>query len=141
MGDSVWKDGLEFRHALCPASFLQIEALAKPVPGLGRPPAYMVIVRNYSKGRIDFDPAIWHLDWTDKKGNQKHELSENPDRFRFDSAPAIGRTTLFAGQSATGYVYFKQPNVKEVMLSVQVRSENGDVTVASIPVSTEAYRL
>jgi S1-C subfamily serine protease len=141
LGDPSWKDGIEYLHAFCSSSQLEVDAISKPLPGLGRPIAYLVVVRNFSQGRVDFDPSIWHLTWSDKKNNQMYELSEDPDRYRFDSARALGRTTLFAGQSASGYVYFKRPSVKAVTLFVQIKPSNGEIVVTGFPVSSEPYRL
>lgn len=65
---SIWKQGIEFRHALRPPG-VDVEVSPIPTPGFAGAPtplAYFVGIHNYSQGRIEADPAQWRLLWTEK---------------------------------------------------------------------------
>jgi hypothetical protein len=135
---SIWKQGVEFRHALCPPA-VDIEASPVPVPGFAGAPsplAYFVGVHNYSQKRIEIDPARWRLLWTEKKGTRREDRSLTARQVGISRLQqSFGRSTLLVGQSATGFVYFKKPKSKEAVIAIVFESGQGDPVTAQIAVS------
>jgi hypothetical protein len=141
---SVWKQGIEFRHTLCSPG---VDVVVSPIPAPGfmgapSPVAYMVKIENYSTVRIESDPALWRLLWTEKNGTAREdgtltERQAGPSRFADRS---FGRTTLFTDQSVAGFVYFKKPKSKDATIVIIFDSEQGRVS-AQIPVSAVPVRL
>jgi len=141
---SIWKQGIEFRHALCSPG-VDVEVSPRPVPGfMGAPSplAYMVAIHNYSSVRIESDPAQWRLFWTEKNGTPREDPTLNARQVGFSRLEqSFGRSTIFAGQSASGFVYFKKPKSKDAMIAVVFAPEQGPRITAQIEVSTTPVPL
>lgn len=135
---SVWKQGIEFRHTLCPPG-VDVEVSPSPIPGFAGAPspiAYIVSIRNYSATRVESDPAQWRLLWTEKKGTSHEDSSLTARQVGISRiGQTFGRSTLFADQSATGFVYFKKPKAKDALLAITFEPDNGSPVEARIPVS------
>jgi hypothetical protein len=143
--DSVWKDGFEVRRALCYSS-VAVEVVASPMPGFAgaaSPISYMVSIRNYSGSRIDSDPARWLLVWSDKKGKLYENASLNARRFLWaDVSQIFGRSTMFSGQSMSGFVYFQgRAKSKDGRIVITFAAHQDFETKVAIPVSTVPLSL
>jgi len=136
--ESNWKQGIEFRHALCPSG-VDVEVSPIPAPGFAGAPsplAYFVGIHNYSRGRIEIDPARWRLFWTEKKGTQREDPSLTARQVGISRLEqSFGRTTLFAGQSTMGFVYFKKPKSKDAMIAIVFEPDQRPLVTVQIPVS------
>jgi hypothetical protein len=136
---SIWKQGIEFRHALCPPC-VDVEVSPRPVyssPHSASPIAYMVAIHNHSAARIRSDPSHWHLLWTEKKGTPREDPSLNARQvgiYRLNQS--FDRSTwLFAGQAATGFVYFKKPKSKDATIAIVFEPDQGSPITVPIAVS------
>jgi len=140
---SIWKQGIEFRHVLFPAG-VDVEVSPIPAPGFAGTPtplAYFVGIHNYSQGRIEADPAQWRLLWTEKKGTQREDPSLTDRQVGISRLKqSFGRSTLFTDQSATGFVYFKKPKSKDATIVIVFSPDQGrpvtvQIAVSGIPVA------
>lgn len=138
---SIWKQGIEFRHAVCPPG-VDVEVSPIPAPGFAGAPtplAYFVAIHNFSPDRIDADPAQWRLLWTEKKGVQREDPSLTDRQVGISRLKqSFGRSTLFTDQSASGFVYFKKPKAKDAAIVIvfspdQDRAVTVQIAVSGIP--------
>jgi hypothetical protein len=140
---SIWKQGIEFRHTLCPPG-IDVEVSPKPVPGFAgaaSPLAYFVGIHNYSRGRVDTDPAQWRLLWTEKKGTPREGAALSARQVGYSRLKqSFGRSTLFAEQPASGFVYFKKPRSRDAAIAIVIEPDQGSpvtvqITVSAVPES------
>jgi hypothetical protein len=136
--EPIWKQGTEFRHALCLPG-VDVGVVARPIPGFAGAPspiAYMVKVDNFSDVRVEADPSQWHLLWLDKKGRSHDDAILAANRIGISRiGQSFGRSTLFAREATSGFVYFKRPSAKEATIVITFNSGQGSQAVVKIGVS------
>jgi hypothetical protein len=141
---TIWKQGIEFRHTLCPPG-VDVEVSPRPIPGFAgaaSPIAYMVGIHNYSAQRIETDPAQWRLSWTEKNGKAREDPTLSARQVGISRVEnSFGRSTLFEGQAAMGFVYFKKPKSKDATISIVFESELGSRITVQTAVSTTPIPL
>jgi hypothetical protein len=141
---SVWKQGMEFRHALCVPG-IDVVVSPQPIPGFAgasSPIGYIVSIHNYSTVRIETDPVQWRLLWMDKKGTPREGPSLNARQAGISAiGRPFGRSTLFADQSETGTVWFKNPKSKDAMIAVVFEPDHGAAVTVQVAVFTTPLPL